>query len=196
MVSGLANAAPATTQFTISGDVASPTSYSLEALQVLPPVTEMATYRTAGGPQTGTFTGPPLWTLLNSAGLQSPPVKNGLLRQFIVATGSDGYSAVFALGELAPQFGGGSPQNLVAYQADPPLGANGFARIVAPKDDFGGRYVANLSSLQIGTAPAVASSGGGDDDAISVSRGPLKIPADYELSDPAGAARNDRDRDL
>ena len=119
--------------------------------------------------------------MLNSAGLQSPPVKNGLLRQFIVATGSDGYSAVFALGELAPQFGGGGPQNLVAYQADPPLGASGFAKIVAPKDDFGGRYVANLSSLQIGTAPAVASSGGGTTMRFRLS-GAVKHPGDYELA--------------
>jgi hypothetical protein len=35
-----------------------------------------------------------------------------------------------------------------------PLGPAGYARIVAAKDDFGGRYVSNLADLQVGTAPS------------------------------------------
>jgi len=139
-----------TTEFSVTGDVVAPASYTFSSLQPLPATTETVTFQTGGGPQTGTFTGPTLWSLLNTVGLQTPAVKNGVLRQYVVATASDGYSALFSLGELAPQFGGANPQDLVAYQQNgAPLGSTGFARIVAAKDNFGGRYVSNLVSLEV-----------------------------------------------
>ena len=114
-----AHAAP-TTEFSVIGDVAAPATYTLSNLSSLPATTETVTYQTGGGPQSAAFTGPTLWSLLNTVGLQTPAVKNGVLRQYVVATGSDGYSAAFALGELAPNFGGGSPQVLVGYQRENP----------------------------------------------------------------------------
>jgi hypothetical protein len=46
------------------------------------------------------------------------------------AQGSDGYTSLCFLGELAPQFGGSNPQVLVAEQQNgAPLGSTGFARI-------------------------------------------------------------------
>ncbi len=172
-----------TTQFTVTGDVTAPATYTPSNLPLLPPTTETVTYQTGGGPQTGTFTGPTLWYLLDTAvGLQSPPVKNGVLRQYVVATGSDGYTSVFALGELDPNFGGGNPQVLVAYQENSmPLGSTGFARIVAAKDNYGGRYVSNLASLRVGTAPALPSEGGGLTTQLSLS-GSVKTPGIYNLS--------------
>jgi hypothetical protein len=169
------------TMFTVTGDLSAPATLMLADLQSLPTTTDTATYRTGTGPQTGTFTGPTLWTLLDNAGLRGPPVKNGLLRQYVVATGNDGYSAVFSVGEHAPQFGGGNPQDLVAYEANPPLGSAGFARIVAAKDDSGGRYVSNLSRLQIGTAPSRPSQGGGAKDQFFLS-GSVQTPGAYTLS--------------
>ena len=59
--------------------------------------------------------------------------------------GSDGYTSLFSLGELAPQFGGSNPQVLSpTSRTARPLGSTGFARILAAKDNFGGRYVSNL----------------------------------------------------
>ncbi len=181
-----AAAAPVTTQFTVTGDVTAPANYNNSTLSALPPTTETVTYQTGGGPQTGTFTGPTLWSLLNTVGLQSPPppVKNGVLLQYVVATGSDGYSAVFSMGELNPNFGGSNPQVLVANQegAPPaPLGSTGFARIVAAKDNFGGRYVSNLDNLRVGTAPVRQSEGGGVTSQFSLS-GAVKTPGSYTLS--------------
>ena len=171
-----------TTEFTVTGDVVVPQTYMLSTLQQLPAATETVTYQTGSGPQTGTFTGPTLWSLLSTVGLQTPAVKNGVLRQYVVATGSDGYSALFSLGELAPQFGGGNPQDLVAYQQDgAPLGSTGFARIVAAKDNFGGRYVSNLANLQVGTAPGLPSQGGGTTTQFSLS-GSVQTPGVYTLS--------------
>jgi DMSO/TMAO reductase YedYZ molybdopterin-dependent catalytic subunit len=174
-------AAP-TTQFTVTGDVTAPATYTLSNLSSLPATTETVTYQTGGGPQSGTFTGPTMWSLLNTVGLQTPAVKNGVLRQYVVAAGSDGYTSLFSLGELAPNFGGSSPQVLVASQENgAPLGADGFARVVAAKDNFGGRYVSNLANLQVGTAPALPSQGGGTTTQFALS-GAVAKPGVYTLS--------------
>jgi DMSO/TMAO reductase YedYZ molybdopterin-dependent catalytic subunit len=181
IVSGWEAKAAPTTQFTVTVDVSAPAVYGLAALESLPPTTETVTFQTGGGPQTGTFTGPTLWTLLNTVGLQTPVVKNGVLRQYVIAAGSDGYASVFSAGELAPQFGGSNPQDLVAYQQNgAPLGSTGFARIVAAKDNFGGRYVSNLASLQVGTAPSNPSQGGAPTTQFSLS-GAVQKPGVFTL---------------
>jgi DMSO/TMAO reductase YedYZ molybdopterin-dependent catalytic subunit len=181
LVAGQAMAGP-TTQFTVTGDVVSPATYDVVTLGSLPPTTETVTFQTMSGPQTGSFTGPTLWTLLNTVGLQTPAVKNGILRQYVVAQGSDGYTSLLSLGELAPQFGGGNPQVLVADQQNgAPLGSTGFARIVAAKDNFGGRYVSNLANLEVGTAPSNPSQGGGTTSQFSLS-GAVRTPGVYTLS--------------
>jgi hypothetical protein len=47
-------------------------------------------------------------------------------------------------------FGGTGAPDLIAYMENGMLlGTDGFARVVVPGDDFGGRYVSNLVSLQV-----------------------------------------------
>lgn len=74
-----------------------------------------------------------------------------MLRKYVVAVGSDGYEAVFSLGEIDPMFG--DQQDLVAYaDMDGQLGSDGpdgFARLVVPGDSAGGRYVSNLVGLAV-----------------------------------------------
>jgi hypothetical protein len=86
-----------------------------------------------------------------SAGIiTNPAIKNDILNYYVLATGSDGYEAIFSLGELDPMFGGTGAPDLIAYMENgAPLGADGFTRVVVPGDDFGGRYVSNLVSLQV-----------------------------------------------
>jgi hypothetical protein len=100
---------------------------------------------------TATFTGVSIWTLLTEAGIVTDlAIKNDILNYYLLATGSDGYEAIFSLGELDPMFGGTGMPDLVAYLQDGvPIGADGFARAVVPGDNFGGRYVSNLISLQV-----------------------------------------------
>ena len=82
-----------------------------------------------------TYTGVSLWDLITSAGLvTTPSIKNDVLGKYVVAVGSDGYEAVFSLGEIDPMFG--DQQDLVVYSDIDgqlgPDGQDGFARLVAP----------------------------------------------------------------
>ena len=177
-----AAAAPATTSFDLTGAVDRPGTYGLADLQAFPPVTESVTYGTGSGPVSATFTGASLYTLLSTAGLQAPPAaKNGTLRDVVVATGSDGYAVAFSEGELDPRFGGKTAApNLVAYQVNgAPLGADGFARITAPGDSLGGRYVSNLASLNVVQAPNNPAQGGGQSTSFTLS-GLVSHPATYD----------------
>jgi hypothetical protein len=62
-----------------------------------------------------------------------------------------------------------------------PLGSTGFARIVAAKDNFGGRYVSNLANLQVGTTPSNPSQGGGTSTQFALP-GAVPNPGIFSLS--------------
>jgi hypothetical protein len=136
----------------VSGQVANPGLYNLPT--TTPVTTESVTYQAAGVPVSDTYTGTTLWNLLADAGgVTTTTAKNDILSKYVFAIGSDGYKAVFSLGEIDPAFG--NQPVLVAY-ADTagqlgPNASDGLARIVVPGDIVGGRYVSDLVSLQIGT---------------------------------------------
>jgi hypothetical protein len=90
-----------------------------------------------------------LWDLLQSVGIiLDSTIKNDILHQIVIVTGSDGYETVFGAGEIAPNFGG--DQILVAYGVNgQSLGSDGFARIVAPGDKQGGRFVSNIAKIEV-----------------------------------------------
>ncbi len=137
-----------TTSFAVRGAVHHAESFDLADLQALPEVT-----RTVGS---DTYTGVSLWSLLNGVtGLDTDPaIKNDVLGMYVVATGSDGYKAVFSMGEIDPDFG--AEPDLVAFADNGvPLTDNGFARIVAPDDVKAGRWVSNLVSLEVFDVNAV-----------------------------------------
>ena len=96
-------AVPSTT-VTVSGQVAAPITLDLSGLRSLPQVTKPETYTAAGSPVATTFTGPTLWSVLQAAGgiTTNSAVKNDLLQTYVIATGTDGYSAVISSGEIAP----------------------------------------------------------------------------------------------
>jgi DMSO/TMAO reductase YedYZ molybdopterin-dependent catalytic subunit len=140
------------TSFVLGGAVANEANFDEADLAALPSLTLTVTYTSAGTPVTDTYTGVLLWDLLQDAGVRTDPtVKNDILGFYVVATGSDGYRAIFSMGELDPRFGG--EQVLVAY--DDTLGqldaggTAGFARMVVPGDAAGGRYVSNLVSIEV-----------------------------------------------
>ncbi|HSZ91915.1 MAG TPA: hypothetical protein VK822_21365 [Acetobacteraceae bacterium] len=155
----------------LSGDVADPGFYNLPTLA--PVTTQTATYTAAGTPVTDTYTGVKLWDLLSDAGGATvTSAKNDILSKYVVATGSDGYKAVFSLGEIDPSFG--AQPVMVAY-ADTggqlgPQGSDGLARMVVPGDQAGGRYVSDLVNLDVRSLPEPGPSGpGGISDQLAFS---------------------------
>lgn len=139
--------------FILGGLVQNSGSYNLEALKAFPDAktkTVHVTYQAGPNTVSHTVTGVSLWALLSSAGIITDPnAKNDLIGKYVVATGSDGYKAVVALGEILPWLRTGKPY-LVAYKADGHLlQDNGFARLVVPGDIHGGRYVSNLIGIEV-----------------------------------------------
>ncbi|MGO9673870.1 MAG: molybdopterin-dependent oxidoreductase [Methylocella sp.] len=137
--------------FVVVGDVTTPTTFNLAKLRSLPVTNQNVTYFAAGSVVSQSFTGALLWDVLQSVGIVlNPNVKNDILRKIVVVTGSDGYQATFGAGEIAPNFGG--DQILVAYAVNgQPLGSAGLARIVAPGDKQGGRFVSNIVKIDVET---------------------------------------------
>ena len=143
---------------TVSG-VQTPTAYTVMTLKALAQsngqeTTVTATYMQGSTSVKDTYTGITLWNLLNDNGLiVDPTIKNDVLRQYAEVVGTDGYAAIFSLGEIDPDFGGDN--DIVAYDTSGQLGpggADGFARMVVPGDTLGGRYVSNIASIEVFTA--------------------------------------------
>lgn len=168
-VAGSTFAAAPSTALSVTGSVTTPQTHDLAALQALPAITQTVSYSSGSGPQTHTYVGASLWGVLGSSGIVvNPGVKNDILNKVVLATGTDGYQVVFSGGELSPDFG--NRPDLVAYSelvggVPTSLGADGFARVTAPGDVKGGRYVSNLVNLdvrssgstQVGTGGGVSS---------------------------------------
>lgn len=179
------HAAP-TTEFRLGGAIDHPAVFDRAALEALPAVTQTVSYQSGSGAQTHTFVGTSLWGMLDAAGIQTnPAISNNANNRIVVARGSDGYRAVYSLGELNPNFG--NLPALAAYAevvggTAVPLGSDGFARTTAPGDVRGGRYVSNLTDIQLQrTASTVAGIGGGVSTRFSVS-GDVLRPGVFDLA--------------
>jgi len=115
------------------------------------------TYLSGEGSISASFTGVSLWQILSAAQPNlNADVKNDRLSLFVVVTGSDGYQAVIAWGEIDPEFG--NQPVLVAYEQDgaPISDASGTLRLVVPGDAHGGRYVSGVVNISLRDAPAVS----------------------------------------
>jgi hypothetical protein len=147
---------------TLFGDFSDPGIYNLPSLTPVSSLT--ASYTAAGTPVTDTYTGIKLWDLLTDAGgANLTSAKNDILSKYVVATGPDGYKAVFSLGEIDPDFG--DQPVTVAYKDTGgqlgPDGTDGLARMVVPGDLAGGRYVSDLVSVDVKSLPEPGPTGPG-----------------------------------
>jgi hypothetical protein len=138
--------------FTVSGEVTNRAVFDLDKLEQFPPAQENVTYFAAGSVVSESFTGVLLWDLLKNPPVNGivtdPNIKNDILHKVIIVTGTDCYQSVFGAGEINPSFGGN--QIMVAYATGgQSLGSAGFARIVAPGDKAGGRFVSNIASIEV-----------------------------------------------
>ena len=95
-----------------------------------------------GAPQH--LSGPALWPLLQRAGAIDPDFHHHV-RQTVTATGSDGYSATLAAGEIDPEFEG-KPAILATEQDGKGLAA---PRLAIPGDKRLGRDVRDVTGLAV-----------------------------------------------
>lgn len=172
--------------FTLAGDLEQRGPRTRAALEALPATTQTVAYRSGSGDQTHTYTGASAWSLLEQAGLKlDPGVRNDVLNRVVSVTGTDGYRAVFALGELSPNFG--NRQSVVAYAetvdgTSVGLGEDGPFRITSPGDVRGGRYVSNVVRIDVQpTGSTAAAAGGGVSTRFTVSGSVLR-PGTYDLA--------------
>ncbi|ACK49521.1 conserved hypothetical protein; putative signal peptide [Methylocella silvestris BL2] len=144
-----AQSAPPTASFIVSGEVTQRLVVNLAKLKTFPVASADVTYFAAGAVTTHSFTGVLLWDVLQKAGIVvDPTVKNDILRKTVTVYGSDGYVSVFSVGEIDPFFGGN--QIILAYAQDgASLGNSGLAKLVAPGDKAGGRFVSNIARITV-----------------------------------------------
>ena len=171
----------------VQGAVDRAGNYGTAELQRLPSVTQSVSFSSGNGPQSRTYTGASLWSVLNDAGLTLDATKkNDGLNRYVLATSSDGYRVAFGLGEINPDFG--NKASLVAYaetvngNSGALTSAEGPFRITAPGDVKGGRYVSNLARLEVRPSGSTATGkGGGVSSAFAVS-GAVTKPMAFDLA--------------
>ncbi len=97
-----------------------------------------------------TYTGVPVIALLTPLGVSDKP-RGKQLRLFVVAEGSDGYEAVYSIGEVTPDVHDATV--LVAdTENGKPLLADGPLKLVATGEKRPARWVRNLVAIDVKTA--------------------------------------------
>lgn len=94
-----------------------------------------------------TYTGVPLIDLLKPLGVHDAP-RGKDLRLYLVAAGSDGYEAVYAIGEVTPEVNNSTvmvahTENGAALKDDGPL------KLIATNEKRPARWVRNLVSIRV-----------------------------------------------
>jgi len=144
-------AAETATGITIVGPSRAPVNLSLGELAQLPATQVHTDFLTENGPHAASFEGPLLWTVLQRAGVIDAAKHREQVSQTIIILGRDGYRAVLALGEIAPEFE--AKQVILAERMDgSPLEVE-HLRVVVPLDKRGGRSVRDVARIEV-TAPS------------------------------------------
>jgi DMSO/TMAO reductase YedYZ molybdopterin-dependent catalytic subunit len=129
-----------------------PVSLSVADLAGLPKVQINVAFMTEHGMRIASFEGPLLWAVLQKAGAVDPAMHREQVSRSVAIVGRDGYRAVLAVGEIAPEFEG--KQVLLAERMDGhPLGPD-HLRVVVPRDKRGGRSVRDVARIAVSAAPA------------------------------------------
>jgi hypothetical protein len=130
----------------VHGLVVQPRLFTRDDLVALPQVTRTATFITRGHERIVTYKGPTLLDVVKAAGGVVEKQRLDRLRTYVIARSASGYEVVFSWGEVDNLFGDG--QFVVAHDSDD-TPSEGVARLVAPNDHHGGRYVGELVELEV-----------------------------------------------
>lgn len=137
---------------TIIGPSHAPLSLAAGAIARLPAIQLRTAFLTDRGIHAALFEGPLLWTVLCTFGVIDPAMHKQQVRQIVAITGRDGYQAVLALGEIAPEFEG--KQVILAERMDGKTLGPDHLRVVVPLDKRGGRSVRDVVRIEVSAAPA------------------------------------------
>jgi len=141
----------ASTALMVIGRAGTSVDIGLTALARLPARHLAISFLTDHGMRRASFDGPLLWTVLAKTGAIDPARRRGQVSQIIVITGRDGYRAVLALAEIAPDFEN-KPVILADRMDGKPLGPE-HLRVVVPLDKHGGRSVRDVVRIEVRAAP-------------------------------------------
>jgi DMSO/TMAO reductase YedYZ molybdopterin-dependent catalytic subunit len=137
--------------FTVSGKVTTTLPWTTADLARLPQHVQLVAFQSKSGWEWHIERGPLLVDVIDAAGpVSDPSVKNDLLRDYVSATGADGYRAIVSWGEIDPDFG--HKQVLLATSEDGKSLAATGPRLVVPGDIKGGRYVSTVRDIHLASA--------------------------------------------
>jgi molybdate transport system substrate-binding protein len=120
---------------------------SAERIAALPPLTQRVAFMTGHGEQQSEWTGPLLWDVIVASGAVDPARPAEQVHLAVRITGADGYTAVIALAEIAPQFAG-RPIQVADHMNGASLPDHAL-RLVVPGDRRGGRSVRDVVRIDI-----------------------------------------------
>lgn len=124
------------------------TDLTVAALTALPHVT--VTVHNEHTKADETYSGVPVIALLTPLGVSDKP-RGKQLRLYVVAAGSDGYEAVYSIGEVTPDVHDGTV--MVADTEDgKPIAADGPLKLVATGEKRPARWVRNLVLIDVKAA--------------------------------------------
>lgn len=139
------------TDLTVIAAAHPPAGIGLAELARLPLQHLSISFLTEHGLHHASFDGPLLWTVLEKTGVIDPAKRRDQVSQFVVITGRDGYRAVLALAEIAPDFENKSV--ILADRMDGKGLGTGHLRVVVPLDKHGGRSVRDVARIEVLSAP-------------------------------------------
>jgi len=139
-------ASAALAQVVITGAVSKPLTLTVADLAAEPQVTLHVSFNTSHGAETADYTGVPLWSVLQQAGVVDGTAKGGHLRHGILITAADGYGALLSIGEVDPDFANDGAILAVRKDGQP---LDEGVRLVVPGDKKGGRSVRHVAEIEV-----------------------------------------------
>jgi hypothetical protein len=123
------------------------TTLSVDTLKSFPQSEAVLSF--GNPPAAHRFQGPLLWSVLTGTHLVDPEKHAGAVRQTLQITGSDGYTAIIAMGEISPEFEA-KPALLALVGDGKPLD---HPRAIIAGDHRAGRSVRDVVSLKVEELP-------------------------------------------
>lgn len=133
----------------VVGPTGSHVALSVDRLAAMPATRLRVSFQTEHGTRNAAFSGPLLWDVLTRAGSIDAAKPRGTTRDVVVVTGSDGYVAALAVGEISPEFEG--KQVILADTMNGKPLSPGHLRVVVPGDRRGGRSVRDVVQIAVVT---------------------------------------------